>query len=81
MTTPHPSWTVAAIVRLLDERAALLQRLTEQADTIAELADLDAAASEIRLLRLELTDPTRQKPIAPPTLDDDVDIHTMEPTA
>lgn len=80
MTTPHPSWTVAGIVRLLDERAAVLQRLTEQADTIAELADLDAAASEIRLLRLELTDPTRQRPIAPPA-DTTVDVHTMEPTA
>jgi hypothetical protein len=80
MAHAHPSWTVDKVLRLLEERAATLQRLTEQADTLGELADLDAAAAEIRFLRLELTDPTRQQPIAPPAADD-VDIHTMEPTA
>lgn len=78
--TPHPSWTPSTILRLLEEHAATLQRMAENADTIAELADLDAAQAEIRFLRLELTDPTRQKPMASPAVDD-VDIHTMEPTA
>lgn len=81
--TPHPSWTPTTILRLLEERAATLQRMAENADTIAELADLDAAQAEIRFLRLELTDPTRQKPFTTPAPADidHVDIHTLEPTA
>lgn len=79
MAAIHPTWTPERILQFLNERAATLQRLAETADTIAELDALDAAAAEIRFVRLELTDPTRQKPIVP--ADDDVDIHTMEPTA
>lgn len=79
MAHAHPSWTVDKVLRLLEERAATLQRMAETADTLGELADLDAASAEIRFRRLELTDPTRQKPTAP--TDDDVDIHTLEPNA
>lgn len=78
MARIHPTYTPARILQLLDDRAALLQRLIEHADTLGELADLEAAAAEIRFIRLELTDPTR--PIAP-AAPADVDIHTMEPTA
>ena len=79
--TPHPSWTPTTILRLLEERAATLQRMAETADTLAELADVDAAAAELRLIRLELTDPPRQRSSTPPAVDDDVDSHTEKPTA
>jgi len=38
MARIHPTYTPARILQLLDDRAAVLQRLIERADTLGELA-------------------------------------------
>lgn len=50
--------TLTRVLTLLRERARTIQGFIEKADTVAELGEWEAAAAEIRFLRLQLTDPT-----------------------